>query len=132
MTEEEARTFLLGLYDRLIRHTPDLETLSRYITDDFIAYSDGVTMNREEFAAHLDLLRQKLRTFEVKFKKIIASQDCIAAILIVDFFTDTESHSIIQVNAFYSLRDGKVAGLDEMSQLVSGSEADRGLVARSS
>ncbi len=131
MTDDEAKAFLLGLYDQLIRNTPDAETVSRYMTDDFIAHSDGVTMNREEFEAHLDLMHQKLSSFEVKFKKIVTSPDCIAAILNVDFFTDTESHSIIQVNAFYSLREGKVAGLDEMSRLVSGNEADRGLVARS-
>jgi len=132
MTEDDAKAFLLGMYDRLIGEQPNQQTLDRYISDDFVAHSDGVTMNRQEFEGHLALLRKKLRSFDVKIKDVVTSEACIAAILIVDCFTDAELGSTIQINAFYFLRDEKISRLDEISQLIGGSEADRDLVAQSS
>ncbi|MEM8744711.1 MAG: hypothetical protein AAGF14_08775 [Pseudomonadota bacterium] len=132
MTENDARDYLLAMYDRLLRQTPDSTTLDHFIAEDFVAHSDGVTMNRQEFEGHLNLLREKLSKFEVQMEKIVSSPDCIAALFAVDFFTAEGTHSKIQVNAFYFMRNEQICRLDELTQLISGREEDRGLVARSS
>lgn len=132
MTDAEARTFLHDMWDRLIRQTPNRETLDHYITDDFVADSDGRPMDRSQFEGHLQLLRDKLRSFEVEIKAVVPSETCIAAVIIVRMATKDGARSQIQANAFYFLKDGRISGLNELTRLISGREEDRGLVARSS
>ncbi|OSQ38883.1 nuclear transport factor 2 family protein [Thalassospira mesophila] len=130
MTKTDAKQLLHRLFAALADPATSLEELAGFFTSDYVQIVDGETLNLAGFLDHAATLRCTLDAVDVDFENIVASDNTIADIHIVTAHKKDGSQITIKVIAFYTLRDGKISRIEELTHLISGSTADRDIGSR--
>ena len=130
MTREDAEALLGTAFDALFNRDADRETLDRYISEGYSAWSDGRVIGREQFEAHVFAIRKEIQSMEVAFEDVVTADDRIAAAMTFTLHRGDGRTSQMRVHAFYTIRDGKIQRLSELTHLLSGAEEDRDLASR--
>lgn len=130
MTQTNAKQLLQNLFAALSDPAISLEDLSVFFTSDYVQLVDGETLNLAGFLEHAATLRGALETVDVEFETIIASDNTIADIHVVNARKKNGGRVKMKVIAFYTLRDGKISRIEELTHLISGNGADRDMGSR--
>jgi hypothetical protein len=111
--------------------TPDLpleEALDRHFAPGYRQRTDGVWADRAEFAEHIAHLRQVVAGGAVRVHEELASGSDYADRHTVDVVKVDGSTASLEVYVFAERGpDGRFVRLEEVTLMVAGSEADRGL-----
>jgi hypothetical protein len=111
--------------------TPDLpleEALDRHFSPDYRQRTDGVWADRAEFAEHIAHLRQVVADGAIRVHEEFAEGSGYADRHTVDVVKVDGSTASLEVYVFAERApDGRFARIEEVTLMLSGSEADRGL-----
>ncbi|GAB5468016.1 MAG: hypothetical protein Kilf2KO_10460 [Rhodospirillales bacterium] len=124
MTGAEAKAFLEEVFTAVLAPDADATVTNRYFTEDFEQIVDGGRLNRAQFDAHLETLRREVASFAIDFTRVIAEGDEIAEVHYAKVRQKDGRVLTMKFIAFHSLRDGRIARVEEVSHLVQGAAQD--------
>ncbi|MFT9016959.1 nuclear transport factor 2 family protein [Acetobacter malorum] len=104
-----------------------LDQLKAFLTSDYQQIVDGRTLTLDDFLTHARALREALQSLEITVERIICQED-MAATVHVARATRLSGHiSTIKVIAFFQLREGRIALVDELTHVLEGNSEDKTL-----
>jgi len=132
LSKEEARTLIENAVSSMLDPQQDAATLSRYFASDYVQDVDGKRLDYDGFIDHARVLKTHLRSGRATIESLIVDGDTIADIHVIDAEKINGSRIRTKVIAFFSLRDGKIVRVDELTHLLDGEEEDRDMGSRTS
>jgi predicted SnoaL-like aldol condensation-catalyzing enzyme len=125
--DQQALDFLRTVFENMLDPAAPAEDLKAYFADEYHQEADGVHLDLEGFLAHAKTLKGQLVSAEVIFEKVAVSGPTIADIHIVNGVKQDGSTVQAKVIAFYTISEGKITAVDELTRIVKGSAEDRDL-----
>jgi ketosteroid isomerase-like protein len=132
MTKEEARDFLEKVFANTFAPQADAESLSELFSTYYIQDADGARLDFKGFIEHARVLKKTLRSGRVTFKDILVDGQKIADVHIVEATKATGDTIRVKVIALYTLAEGKILRVDELTHLLKGADTDRDIGFRTS
>jgi hypothetical protein len=111
---------------------PDITTYRKYFSPDYQQRVDGKVLNFAGFIRHMNAQKKVLKRVRVTFRHLVAENNKVASLHIVDAEKFDGSTIQAQVNAIFEIEDGKVVLCDELTRLLKGSREDEDLGSRTS
>jgi ketosteroid isomerase-like protein len=115
------------VFDRLFDPTASAEDVGAFFSPDYVQDVDGRRLDRGEFLNHVRVLKSTLDSATVTFKEIAADGATIADIHVVEARKKNGDRVRVKVMAFYTLEDGKIRRIEELTHLLEGRADDRDL-----
>ncbi len=81
---------------------------------------DGKKLKYADFFAHMETLKNTMKSLNVTFKYMVVEGDKVATIHEVNDIKKDGSHVSIQVNALFQIKDKKIVLCNELTHLISG------------
>lgn len=103
------------------------DQLKCFLTPDYLQKVDGRTLTLEDFLTHAAALRSALKSLEITIERIVFQQDSAATVHIARAEHPSGRISRIRVIAFFEIRDGRIALVDELTRVLEGSKEDETL-----
>jgi ketosteroid isomerase-like protein len=125
------KSLLRQMFQEVFAGTDLDETLiRRYFSENYTQTVDGETLGFGEFLQHMLVLKQATKSLSVRFKTLIQEDNVVFSNHFVSGVT-VEGRSVeAHVMAEFRFQKGKIISCDELTRVVSGSEADRDLGSR--
>jgi ketosteroid isomerase-like protein len=127
MPSSETKQLIRKAFAALTDFQNAAEDVAGFFSDDYVQIVDGKQLDRRGFVEHVLALRSHLSSLEIDIERIVADDVSAATVHLVTATRRTGETSTIKVVAFYEIRDGKIALIDELSRVVHGSEEDHEL-----
>lgn len=123
-TAEQLRVSVQDFYNQTLN---DDAAVRRWFSKDYIQVADGNTLNFADFIKHLNILKRD--TTSMRFEVIDAAftGDTLADRHLVYVELKNGQRMVVEILAFYRLKNGKIVRLNEVSRVISGDLADRDL-----
>ena len=121
-----------GALASLLDPRQDVQALSRYITLEYVQEVNGKRLDYAGFIDHARLLKAHLRGGSVTIEAIVVDGDTIADIHLVEAEKTNGATIRTNVIAFFTVRDGKITRVDELTHLLHGADDDRDIGSRTS
>jgi ketosteroid isomerase-like protein len=132
LSKEQARALIENALTSLLDPRQDAESLSRYFAPDYVQDVDGKRLDFSGFIDHARTLKKSLRSGRVTIENIIVDGMTIADVHVVDAEKTNGDTIRAKVIAFYTVRDGKIVRVDELTHLLQGADEDRDMGSRTS
>jgi len=132
LSKQQARALIESALASLLDPRQDAESLSRYFAPDYVQDVDGKRLDFNGFIDHARTLKKSLRGGRVTIENIIVDGMTIADVHVVDAEKTNGDTLRAKVIAFYTVRDGKIVRVDELTHLLQGAAEDRDLGSRTS
>jgi len=132
LSEDQARVLIEGAIASLLDPQQDADHLTRYFAPDYTQEVDGKRLTFAGFIDHARALKASLRCGHATIERLVVSGDTIADIHVVEADKKNGDAIRVKVIAFFTVRDGKIVGVDELTHLLDGSDADRDMGSRTS
>ncbi|HUB10593.1 MAG TPA: nuclear transport factor 2 family protein [Acetobacteraceae bacterium] len=132
LSNEEARALIEGALASLLDPQQDTNQFVRYFASDYVQEVDGKTLTFAGFIDHARMLKASLRRGCATIERLVVSGDTIADIHVVKAEKMNGDAIRVKVIAFFTVRDGKIIAVDELTHLLDGSDADRDMGSRTS
>ncbi len=132
MTREEAVTFLDKMFQEVFTESGKPEYADRYFSQDYRAESNCNFLDRKMFDDHVLALQKDIRVLECAYGDVITTPDRIAAVLTFTVHKTDGKTAKVRSHAFYSLEDGKIARLQELTHVIEGGSEDTDIASRTS
>jgi ketosteroid isomerase-like protein len=132
LSKEQGRTLIESALASLLDPQLDAEDLSRYFAPDYVQDVDGKRLDFSGFIDHARMLKKSLRKARATIEQIIVDGATIADVHVVDGEKTNGDTFRAKVIAFYTVRDGKIVRVDELTHLLQGADEDRDLGSRTS
>ena len=130
MTRDDARTFLQGVFDRFFDPAASAEAVGEFFSPDYVQEVDGKRLDYSAFLDHVRLLKRTLDRATVTFENVVVDGSTIADIHVVDARKKNGERLRVKVLAFYTIEDGKIRRLEELTHQLEGRAEDRDLGSR--
>lgn len=131
MKSHEAKEFIKEVFKNTLENKASTEeTFEKYFSKDYVQYVDGKTLRYDDFISHVKWQKKVIESFKVSFKYIIAEEDTVSTIHIVDAVKKDGSFVQAQVNAVFKIKDKKIILCDELTHLIAGEKSDSDLGSR--
>lgn len=130
MTKEQAVAFLNQMFQEVFTESGKLEYADRYYTKDYVAISNCNHLDRKMFDDHVLALQRDIRKLECSYDEVITAPDKIGVVLSFAIEKTDGSIAKIRSHTFYTLRDGKIAELQELTHVMEGGEEDSDIASR--
>jgi uncharacterized membrane-anchored protein YhcB (DUF1043 family) len=103
------------------------ETISKYFSKDYEQYVDGIKNDYKDFIAHMKKQKSSLKSAKVTIKYIIAENNQVSTVHIVDAVKKNGEIVKFQINALYVVKDNKIILVDELTHMIKGNKSDKDL-----
>jgi len=130
MTRDEARRFLEDMFDRLFDPAASAEAVGAFFAPDYVQEVDGKRLDYSAFLDHVRLLKRTLERASVTFEQLLVDGSTIADIHVVDAHKKNGERLRVKVLAFYTIEDGKIRRLEELTHQLEGRPEDADLGSR--
>jgi ketosteroid isomerase-like protein len=130
MTNEEAKRFLQQMFDTFCDPNAPIEKVTAFFSPDYVQDVDGKVLNYAEFVKHLGVLKSTVEKEVITLQKVATNGPTVADIHIVDAQKKNGETIRLKVIAFYTIENGKIVRLEELTHLLKGSAEDRDLGSR--
>jgi ketosteroid isomerase-like protein len=132
LSKEQARALIENALASLLDPRQDAESLDRYFAPDYVQDVDGKRLDFNGFIDHARTLKKSLHSGRATIETIIVDGMTIADIHVVDAEKTNGDTIRAKVIAFYTVRDGKIVHVDELTHLLHGTDEDRDMGSRTS
>jgi len=132
LSKDEGRALIENALASLLDPHQDAESLTRYFAPDYVQDVDGKRLDLAGFIDHARVLKKSLRRARATIEKLVVDGNTIADIHVVDAEKTTGATLRVKVIAFFSVRDGKIVRVDELTHLLHGAAEDRDMGSRTS
>jgi ketosteroid isomerase-like protein len=130
MTRDEARRLLQDLFDRFFDPTASAEDVGAFFSPDYVQEVDGKRLDYSAFLDHVRVLKRTIDRATVTFENLVVDGSTIADIHVVDARKKNGERLRAKVLAFYTVEDGRIRRLEELTHQLEGSPEDRDLGSR--
>lgn len=130
LTKQDARRLIEGALASLLDPNQDAEALKAFFTDDYVQDVDDKRLDLAGVLAHARTLKTTLRTGRPTIQNLIVEGQTIADIHIVEAEKTERARIKAKVVGCFTVRDGKIAAVDELTHLLEGNKEDRDLGSR--
>ncbi|MEO1090134.1 MAG: nuclear transport factor 2 family protein [Pseudomonadota bacterium] len=127
MARADPRQFVEHVFAEIFMRKDFDQAIDAYFTDDFVLDADGTCLDFATFKQHVSHLHDVVVSMSIEVTTVVADGDRIAEIHMVRATKRDGSTLTTKVLAFHTIRDGKIARIEELTHLVEGDEADRHL-----
>lgn len=103
------------------------DQLKTFLTPDYQQKVDGRTLTLEDFLTHASALRATLQSLDITIERIVCQQDRAATVHVAHATYASGRASSIKVIAFFEIRDGRIALVDELTHACDGGTEDNAL-----
>lgn len=93
----------------------DEKIYEKYFSPDYVQYVDGKEFNYSDLIHHMKAQKGVINSAKVTVKYIVAEQDKVSTIHIVEGVTKDGKAFKVQVNALFIIRDNKIILCDELT-----------------
>ena len=107
-----------------------LEKISEYFDPAYKQYVDDHVLNYEEFVAHLEVLKNVLKSSHITVEHLVEEDDKVVSVHIVDGVKKDGNKVKVKVISFFKFFNDKIILCDELTHPLGGGEADRDLGSR--
>jgi ketosteroid isomerase-like protein len=132
LSKDEARALIEGAIASLLDPPQNVGNLSRYFAPDYVQDVDGKRLDYAGFIDHARVLKTQLRRGRAAIKALIVDGDTIADIHVIEDEKTNGDSIRTKVIAFFTVRDGKIVRVDELTHLQHGADEDRDMGSRTS
>lgn len=132
LSKHEARALIEGAIASLLDPRQSVEHLSEYFAPDYVQDVDGKRLDYAGFLDHARALKAHLRGGRVAIEALIVEGDTIADIHVVEAEKTNGDSIRTKVIAFFTVRDGRIVRVDELTRMLHGADEDRDLSSRTS
>lgn len=131
MKPDEMKQFIQDAFKAIIVDTNATdETYSTYFSKDYIQYVDGKELNYKGFVQHMKALKAALYSATVSFRHIIAEDDKVSTVHVINAIKKDGRKVVAQVNALMQIEDEKIVLCDELTHIIHGDASDKDLGSR--
>jgi len=131
MTRDEARRFLAELFARFFDPATSAEAVgAAFFSPDYVQEVDGKRLDYGAFLDHVRLIKRTLDHATVTFEHVVVDGSTIADVHVVDARKNNGERLRVKVLAFYTIEDGKIRRLEELTHQLEGRPDDRDLGSR--
>jgi ketosteroid isomerase-like protein len=130
MTRDEARRLLQDLFDRFFDPAASAEAVGEFFAPDYVQEVDGKRLDYSAFLDHVRVLKRTLERATVAFEQLVVDGSTIADIHVIDARKKNGERLRAKVLAFYTIENGKIRRLEELTYQLEGSPEDRDLGSR--
>ncbi len=123
-TAEQLRVSVQDFYNQTLH---DDAAVRRWFSTDYIQVADGNTLNFADFLKHLNVLKRDTTSMRFEVMDAAFTGDTLADRHLVHIELKNGQRMIVEMLAFYRIKNGKIVQLNEVSRLISGDLADRDL-----
>lgn len=128
MPDKQAKRLIVAIFREVVLPpTLDMGAVERYISRDYVQTVDGVTLDYAGFVEHMGKQKQVLASLTVDFLAMAEEGETVFSNHIVSATKKDGSQVRVKVIAQFVVRNGLLSRCDELTRLLSGNEADRGL-----
>jgi len=134
LSKDQARALIEGAVTSLLDPRQDAAALSRYFAPDYVQEVDGKRLDYAGFIDHARVLKTHLQDGRatMTIETLIVDGDTIADIHVVDVEKANGDRIRTKVIAFFTVRDGRIVRVDELTHLLEGAEQYRDMGSRTS
>lgn len=104
-----------------------LDQLKTFLTPDYRQIVDGRTLTLDDFLTHAHALREALQSLEITIERIVCQEDRAATVHVARAIRPSGHISRIRVIAFFEIKDGRIALVDELTHVLEGTTEDTAL-----
>jgi len=108
----------------------DEGAVSRHFAPEYVQSVDGRTLTHADFIEHLRTLKREVRRTVITVEHLVAEGDAVCSVHTVAAEKDDGGKVEGQVIAYWRFDAGRIVRCKELTQMVSGSPADRDLGSR--
>ncbi|EJN03620.1 nuclear transport factor 2 family protein [Phyllobacterium sp. YR531] len=131
-----SKAAMQGLIENALKSMLDpnvpAEQLSEFFSRDYRQDVDGTTLDYDGFIAHAKDLKKSISSGKAIFEMMMFDGGNVADVHIIEA-TKTNGEKIkVKVIAIFTIGDGKITRVNELTHLLSGSPEDRNMGSRTS
>jgi hypothetical protein len=131
MSRDQSKEFIREMFSKVFEDGSSGDSVySKYFSTNYIQSVDGKSLNYDAFVNHLNALKSAMKSLKVTFRYLVAEDDKVATIHIVEGEKKNGTKIKAQVNAVFQIRDGKLIHCDELTHLYLGTKEDKDLGSR--
>ncbi|MDR0576839.1 MAG: nuclear transport factor 2 family protein [Candidatus Accumulibacter sp.] len=131
MQNKTPRQVIIDLFNDILgAPSVDISAVQKYVDPAYVQHVDGVTLDYPGFIEHLRKQKQVIDSMTVEFLAMVEDGETVFTNHIVTAAKKDGSRIRAKVMAQFTVRDGRVIGCDELTQLLSGNPEDRDLGSR--
>jgi ketosteroid isomerase-like protein len=118
IAHDEARRLMEAAFANLLDPNEPVSALSRFYAADCLQEVDGERMDYAQFLDHARQIRASTRSAKVRFEALATEGLAIAAIYTVASVSQKGEAANLEVFAFLTVADGKIASLKELTRVM--------------
>jgi len=131
MSANQLKDFLKIAFEHTIEDVHATEAdIAKYFSKDYVQYTDGVKLTYDDFIAHMKAQKEAMTSIKVTFKHMVAENNQVATVHIIDGVKKDGGTIQGQVNALFMIKDNKLIYCNELTHLIKGSKKDKDLGSR--
>ena len=132
LSKDEARALIEGALASLLDPQQGAEELSRYFAPSYVQIVDGKSLDYDGFIDHARTLKKSLRKGRATIETIVVDGSTIADIHVVDAEKTNGDTIQVKVIAFFTVADGRIVRVDQLTRMLRGGAEDHDLGSRTS
>ncbi len=106
------------------------ETYTKYFSENYQQRVDGKILNYIDFVSHMKVQKTVMQTVRVTFRYMVAEENRVATIHVVNGVKKDGGTIEAQVNAIFQISENKIILCDELTHLIKGDKSDKDLGSR--
>ncbi|MEP7456680.1 nuclear transport factor 2 family protein [Phyllobacterium sp. SB3] len=132
LSKAASQDLIKKVLESMLDPNAPVEQLREFFSTNYRQDIDGVTLDFTGFMAHAEDLKKSISAGSTTFEMMIVEGQTVADVHIVDAIKLNGEKIRIKVIAFYTIENGKITRVNELTHLLSGLTEDRNLGSRTS
>ena len=130
MTPEEAYDLLQRMFSAFTSPATGPDDLAEFLTPDYVQRVDGKHLDYDGFLQHHQALQRTISSGSVNFEHFVTDGISAATVHTSEAVKRNGDRIRLRVIAYYQFRGNRISLVDELTELLSGGQADRDLGSR--
>ncbi|WP_133128897.1 nuclear transport factor 2 family protein [Legionella nagasakiensis] len=128
MTIEENKLLLKQAFKAIFEHeVVDEKTIAAFFSKDYRQWVDGHELDYQDFIQHIQAQKKRVATVSIDFKSMIAENDKVATVHLIDAITREGAPVRGKVIAQFTIKNKKIVACEELTFLHEAQEKDKDL-----
>ena len=130
LNQESARDLLQRVFASLLDPLRGVEDLAEFFSADYVQHVDGVRLDYAGFIEHAQVLKNTLSGGFIVIEQLLCVGNTIADVHIVHARKRDGRCLQVKVLAFFTVQNGKIIAVDELTHMLEGGAEDKDLGSR--
>lgn len=106
------------------------ETISQYVSPNYIQKVDGKTLNFSEYVSHMKSLKASIQSVKITIERCMIQGNAFFTVHTAEAVKKNGDRVVAKVIGYFEVKDGKLIFCDELTKTLVGSKEDEDLGSR--